>query len=84
MGREPAARLSVGAERDVPRHPGRHRAESVRKPADWEPGRAVTDAGEPDAAAGGSGHEAREQPGLELTRVLTASSSASQTFSGRD
>lgn len=27
-----------------PRHPGRHWS-SVRKPADWEPGRAVTDSG---------------------------------------
>ncbi|KAJ1074053.1 hypothetical protein K5549_015552 [Capra hircus] len=35
VGREPAARLSVGAEQDV--------WSSVRKPADWEPGRAVTD-----------------------------------------
>lgn len=37
VGREPAARLSVGAEQDV--------WSSVRKPADWEPGRAVTDSG---------------------------------------
>lgn len=85
VGREPAARLSIGAERDVRviraapeqrAQAGRLGAGPCRHRRRWQP---------PDAAAGGDGHEAREQPeGLELTRVLTASSSASQTFSGRD